>query len=244
LYDSLLYLLALFANILESYDYHIRKDQQQQKTSKSAVLLRTISNEQQESILFQIIALFQPTITISTLHSNTNNNNDHEDNDRDEDVTINWMEYLLIQLISQSNSFLQDLETTDHQFQHDHHNHHHSKNGSVNGDDKANEEEVIATGEGGQLPLAEIILSAHLILLFTTLMNTFLLCTPTTHSTTNSTTSSSQQQVFYTALEKQRLYIQWRNKLPRQSWWLGIRILKAYLALQGQVSYYRLIYLM
>jgi hypothetical protein len=134
------------------------------------------------------------------------------------DSSLDWMKYLIIQLFRESNHFMNDLEATDHEFQTKGENGNDPEPLRIKDADHVNANNSSTAENNGNIPLAEIILSAHMVLLLTTLIMAYFAYAQTmTH-------------------EQSRLYEEWKQLFPRQSWWLCIRILKAYLALQGQVS--------
>lgn len=139
------------------------------------------------------------------------------------DTSFDWMHYLITQLLHESNHFMKDLEATDHEFQSQSElgNEESQRPPRIQNDDKTTipttaAGESTTTITNGDIPLAEIILSAHMVLLLTTLIMTYF--------------AYSQQ-----TMNQQQTYDAWKRLFPRESWWLCIRILKAYLALQGQV---------
>ena len=75
-----------------------------------------------------------------------------------------------------------------------------------------------------QLPVAELILGAHVILLLHTIV----------YSRLNDAKADDESDEY--DVDKENIEDRIRCALPRQSWWLGIRILKAFLALQGQTG--------
>jgi hypothetical protein len=75
-----------------------------------------------------------------------------------------------------------------------------------------------------QLPVAELILGAHIVLLLHTIVYS-------RHNNSDNDDKSAENDIDEHDIEERI-----RTALPRKSWWLGIRILKAFLALQGQTG--------
>ena len=107
------------------------------------------------------------------------------------------------------------------------------------------------------VPVAELIVSAHAALLLHTLTcstngaqgndsaNVGLRCIESAGinspggSIVPSPARSSKQNMVITMtaqLEQHSLTVHVRSKLPRGNWWLCVRVLKAFLTLQGQVN--------
>ena len=92
---------------------------------------------------------------------------------------------------------------------------------SQKSDSQKDKSEVNASVEmQEQLPVAELILGAHVVLLLHTIVYS---------KHTDANVESRNNDIDNHDIEERI-----RTALPRQSWWLGIRILKAFLALQGQ----------
>ena len=97
---------------------------------------------------------------------------------------------------------------------------------------------AVGKNEGEDVPVSEIMTSSHLILLLHTLM--FGKVTKdqliALHPSRQRLTSSSQQAAPATLPPLTPLAFSICDRLPQQSFWLFLRVLKAQLALQGQVS--------
>jgi hypothetical protein len=84
----------------------------------------------------------------------------------------------------------------------------------------------VVNSNDDQLPIAELILSAHAVLLIHSIWSI-------------SSRQNHKEKNIAIEIEENRnnpYHTDVRKFLPRKSWWFAIRILKAFLSLQGQVS--------
>jgi hypothetical protein len=95
------------------------------------------------------------------------------------------------------------------------------------------------------LPVAELIIAAHTVILIHTLVTSgkeFGSCSCSSKMPELQEKSTSEARVMYEPSNSNHhtLVLSLRSQLPRNSWWLCVRILKAFLALQGQVRVFYL----
>ena len=148
-----------------------------------------------------------------------------------------FIDYLVTLFLSETSSMIKDLEESEIIINNNNKNSINlSQNNQINEnlqtkiDEKSNNNNSNNNNSNNsntmneRLPVAEIIMSAHLCLLIISIVSSeFKLNEFNTQNNTQSNSYCMKYNV--------------KSKLPRNSWWLAIRILKAFIVLQDKVSH-------